>query len=172
MNFTAASEATPSFGWNPSGSVRQPGPGFRSEHLWRPLNASLPFRCTLKGTRDTLLKNHPYAVGETMQRRSEGTTWVRSTRGQLKSTRGSRRGHRSAPLSRLGRRGAHACTRIFPSSTPWAWVETTRVWDGCMGHLAPLGEKQARFTSVHTPPLGARIQTTRAPPKRCAGYQR
>ena len=33
----------------------------------RPLNASLPFRCTLKGTRDTLLKNHPYAVGETMQ---------------------------------------------------------------------------------------------------------
>ena len=35
MNFTAASEATPSFGWNPSGSVRQPGPGFRSEHLWR-----------------------------------------------------------------------------------------------------------------------------------------
>ena len=33
----------------------------------RPLNASLPFRCTLKGTRDTLLKNHPYAVGETVQ---------------------------------------------------------------------------------------------------------
>ena len=129
----------------------------------RPLNASLPFRCTLKGTRDTLLKNHPYAVGETMQRRSEGSTWVRSTRGQFKSTRGSRRGHRSAPLSRLGRRGAHACTRIFPSSTPWAWVETTRVWDGCMGHLAPLGERQARCTSAHTPPLGARIQTTRAP---------
>ena len=127
----------------------------------RPLNASLPFRCTLKGTRDTLLKNHPYVVGETMQRRSEGTTWVRSTRGQLKSTRGSRRGHRSAPLSRLGRRGAHACTRIFPSSTPWAWVETTRVWDGCMGHLASLGERQARCTSAHTPPLGARIQTTR-----------
>eukprot|EP00959_Pyramimonas_sp_CCMP1952_P227115 4748591-Pyramimonas_sp.AAC.1 len=25
MNFTAASEATPSFGWNPSRSVRQPG---------------------------------------------------------------------------------------------------------------------------------------------------
>ena len=67
----------------------------------RPLNASLPFRCTLKGTRDTLLKNHPYAVGETMQRQSEGSTWVRSTRGQFKSTRGSRRGHRSAPLSRL-----------------------------------------------------------------------
>eukprot|EP00959_Pyramimonas_sp_CCMP1952_P372511 7800999-Pyramimonas_sp.AAC.1 len=31
MNFTAASEATPSFGWNPSGSARQPGPGFRDE---------------------------------------------------------------------------------------------------------------------------------------------
>eukprot|EP00959_Pyramimonas_sp_CCMP1952_P184890 3865987-Pyramimonas_sp.AAC.1 len=64
-----------------------------------------------------------------MQRRSEGTTWVRSTRGQFKSTRGSMQGHRSAPLSRLGRRGAHECIRIFPSSTPWAWVETTRVWD-------------------------------------------
>eukprot|EP00976_Prorocentrum_cordatum_P005184 102462-Prorocentrum_minimum.AAC.1 len=35
MNLTAASEATPSFGWNPSGSFRQPGPGFKSEHLWR-----------------------------------------------------------------------------------------------------------------------------------------
>eukprot|EP00976_Prorocentrum_cordatum_P036801 748741-Prorocentrum_minimum.AAC.1 len=28
MNFTAASEATPSFGWNPSRSVCQPSPGF------------------------------------------------------------------------------------------------------------------------------------------------
>eukprot|EP00976_Prorocentrum_cordatum_P017991 363380-Prorocentrum_minimum.AAC.1 len=33
--FIATSEATSSFGPNPSGSVRQPGPSFRSEHLWR-----------------------------------------------------------------------------------------------------------------------------------------
>eukprot|EP00959_Pyramimonas_sp_CCMP1952_P109272 2285595-Pyramimonas_sp.AAC.1 len=32
-----------------------------------------------------------------------------------------------------------------------------------MGHLAPLVERQARCASAHTPPLGARIQTTRAP---------
>eukprot|EP00976_Prorocentrum_cordatum_P042206 855264-Prorocentrum_minimum.AAC.1 len=55
--------------------------------------------------RDTLVKNHPYAVGETM-RGTELGTWVRSTRGQFTSTRGSRCGHRNAPLSRLGRRGA------------------------------------------------------------------
>ena len=100
---------------------------------------------------------------------SEWGAWVRSTRGQFKSTRGSRRGHRSAPLSRLGRRGAHECTRIFPSSTPWARVETTRVWDRCMGHLAPLVERQARCTSAHTPPLGARDQTTRVW-DRCMGH--
>eukprot|EP00959_Pyramimonas_sp_CCMP1952_P223925 4682199-Pyramimonas_sp.AAC.1 len=23
--------------------------------------------------------------------------------------------------------GAHECTRIFPASTPWAWVETERL---------------------------------------------
>eukprot|EP00976_Prorocentrum_cordatum_P035775 727413-Prorocentrum_minimum.AAC.1 len=31
-----------------------------------------------------------------------------------------------------------------------------------MGHLAPLVERQAQCTSARTPPLGARIQTTRA----------
>eukprot|EP00959_Pyramimonas_sp_CCMP1952_P006481 135400-Pyramimonas_sp.AAC.1 len=34
MNVTAASEAVPIFGSRPSGSVRQPGTGFRSKRLW------------------------------------------------------------------------------------------------------------------------------------------
>eukprot|EP00959_Pyramimonas_sp_CCMP1952_P155883 3260485-Pyramimonas_sp.AAC.1 len=45
MNFTAASEATPSFGSHPSGSVHQPGLGFRRKHLW----CRLPVHCANQG---------------------------------------------------------------------------------------------------------------------------
>eukprot|EP00959_Pyramimonas_sp_CCMP1952_P366994 7686630-Pyramimonas_sp.AAC.1 len=71
MNFIVASEATPSFGWIPSESVRQPGPGFRSEHLWR-----RNLRCGVQYTRGANVQNASY-------QRCEHPGCLRGCRGRL-----------------------------------------------------------------------------------------
>eukprot|EP00976_Prorocentrum_cordatum_P096051 1190409-Prorocentrum_minimum.AAC.1 len=76
MNFAAASEATPSFGWNPSGSVRQPGPGFRSEHIRRHDSPSTerkpPLQVHSEGDQYMRATNVQNAVLPTLGRRGFG----------------------------------------------------------------------------------------------------